>query len=274
MKSVSLVLLLLLICGSASAAQAKRTKPGKPATRVAEQVLKDLENQWNEAYKNGDKTTLDRILDAQFIFTDDEANIFNKTQYLDAVSRVKIESYSLEDLTVRVRGTTGIVAGRWTGKLTADGKEASVAIRFTDTFSKQLGGWRVVASQETRVPAGNSNAAAGVEMTTSTGLKITDIVVGAGASPKTGQMVTVHYTGTLENGTKFDSSVDRNEPFEFVIGRGRVIKGWDEGVMTMKIGGKRKLVIPPELGYGARGAGGVIPPNATLIFEVELLYVK
>jgi peptidylprolyl isomerase len=173
-----------------------------------------------------------------------------------------------------VRGTTGIVAGRWTGKLTADGKEASVAIRFTDTFSKQLGGWRVVASQETRVPAGNSNAAAGVEMTTSTGLKITDIVVGTGASPKTGQMVTVHYTGTLENGTKFDSSLDRGQPFIFQIGMGRVIKGWDEGVITKKFGGKSKLVIPPELGYGARGAGGVIPPNATLIFEVELLYVK
>jgi peptidylprolyl isomerase len=272
MKFVSLVVLLLLICGPVSATQAKRARQGKLATPAAEQVLKDLENKWNEAYKNGDKATLDRILDAQFLFTDDEANVFNKTQYLDAVSRVKVESYSLDDLTVRVRGTTGIVAGRWTGKFTTDGKETSAVIRFTDTFSKQIGGWRVVASQETRI--GNSNAAAGVEMTTSTGLKITDIVVGAGASPKTGQMVTVHYTGTLENGTKFDSSLDRGQPFIFQIGMGRVIKGWDEGVMTMKVGGKRKLVIPPELGYGARGAGGVIPPNATLIFEVELLYVK
>jgi peptidylprolyl isomerase len=271
MKFVSLVVLLLLICGSVSAAQAKRPRQGNTATRTAEQVLKDLENQWNEAYKNGDKTTLDRMLDAQFVFTDDEANVFNKTQYLESVSHVKVESYRLDDLTVRVRGTTGIVAGRWTGKFTTDGKETSVVIRFTDTFSKQLGGWRVIASQETRI--GNSNAA-GVEMTTSTGLKITDIVVGTGASPQTGQMVTVHYTGTLENGTKFDSSLDRGQPFIFQIGMGRVIKGWDEGVMTMKVGGKRKLIIPPELGYGARGAGGVIPPNATLIFEVELLYVK
>lgn len=87
-------------------------------------------------------------------------------------------------------------------------------------------------------------------------------------------MVTVHYTGTLENGTKFDSSVDRGQPFIFPIGVGKVIKGWDEGVMTMKVGGKRKLIIPASLGYGAKGAGGVVPPNATLIFEVELLGVK
>ena len=111
-------------------------------------------------------------------------------------------------------------------------------------------------------------------ITTESGLKYSDIVAGEGESPKPGQMVTVHYTGTLENGTRFDSSVDRGQPFVFKIGVGQVIKGWDEGVMTMKPGGKRSLTIPPELGYGARGAGGVIPPNATLIFEVELLGVK
>jgi peptidylprolyl isomerase len=115
-------------------------------------------------------------------------------------------------------------------------------------------------------------------VTTSTGLQIIDTKPGTGASPKTGQTVTVHYTGWLyENGArgkKFDSSVDRNEPFEFPIGQGRVIRGWDEGVGTMKIGGKRTLIIPPALGYGARGAGGAIPPNATLIFDVELLGVK
>src|SRR6266404_847713 len=114
----------------------------------------------------------------------------------------------------------------------------------------------------------------GVEVTTDSGLRFIDSLIGAGESPKPGQMVIVHYTGTLENGKKFDSSVDRGQPFTFQIGVGQVIKGWDEGVMTMKVGGKRKLIIPSQLGYGATGAGGVIPPNATLNFEVELLGVK
>jgi peptidylprolyl isomerase len=115
-------------------------------------------------------------------------------------------------------------------------------------------------------------------MTTADGLKIIDTQPGTGASPQTGQTCVMHYTGWLyDNGTKgkkFDSSVDRGTPFEFKIGVGQVIAGWDEGVATMKVGGKRTLIIPPELGYGARGAGGVIPPNATLIFDVELLGIK
>ena len=111
------------------------------------------------------------------------------------------------------------------------------------------------------------------EVTTASGLKYVDEVVGTGASPQKGSMVTVHYTGTLTDGKKFDSSRDRNQPFTFKIGVGQVIKGWDEGVMSMKVGGKRKLTIPPELGYGIQGSGP-IPANATLIFEVELLDVK
>ena len=115
-------------------------------------------------------------------------------------------------------------------------------------------------------------------VTTPSGLQIIDTKVGTGATPRAGQTCVMHYTGWLyENGAKgkkFDSSVDRNEPFEFPIGQRRVIAGWDEGVATMKVGGKRTLIIPPELGYGARGAGGVIPPNATLMFDVELLSVK
>lgn len=105
-------------------------------------------------------------------------------------------------------------------------------------------------------------------------LEITDLVVGTGALATAGVQVDVHYTGWLTDGTKFDSSVDRGKPFSFSLGEGRVIKGWDQGVLGMKIGGKRKLTIPPDLGYGARGAGGVIPPNSTLVFEVELLGIS
>lgn len=111
-------------------------------------------------------------------------------------------------------------------------------------------------------------------VTTPSGLKYIELQEGEGATPNKGQTVVVHYTGTLENGTKFDSSRDRNQPFQFKLGIGQVIKGWDEGLSTMKVGGRRQLIIPPELGYGARGAGGAIPPNATLIFDVELLKIS
>lgn len=111
-------------------------------------------------------------------------------------------------------------------------------------------------------------------VTTPSGLQYVELEEGTGATPQTGQTVVVHYTGTLEDGKKFDSSRDRGQPFSFKIGVGQVIKGWDEGVGTMKVGGRRKLIIPAELGYGARGAGGVIPPNATLLFDVELLKVS
>ena len=111
-------------------------------------------------------------------------------------------------------------------------------------------------------------------ISTPSGLKYEVITEGDGASPEKGNTIVVHYTGTLEDGSKFDSSRDRNQPFQFRVGTGQVIKGWDEGLMMMKVGDRRKLIIPPELGYGARGAGGVIPPNATLIFDVELLDIK
>ena len=122
-----------------------------------------------------------------------------------------------------------------------------------------------------------AHAQQGKRMTTASGLQIIEVKEGTGASPA-GKTAVVHYTGWLytngQKGTKFDSSVDRGDPFEFPVGAGRVIKGWDEGVATMKVGGKRTLIIPASLGYGARGAGGVIPPNATLMFDVELLAVK
>jgi peptidylprolyl isomerase len=128
------------------------------------------------------------------------------------------------------------------------------------------------------LPLTASAQPAGQPMTSASGLQIIDSKEGTGASPKTGQTCVMHYTGWLyengQKGKKFDSSVDRNEPFEFVIGQRQVIGGWDEGVASMKVGGKRTLIIPPALGYGARGAGGLIPPNATLMFDVELLAVK
>ena len=126
--------------------------------------------------------------------------------------------------------------------------------------------------------AAPSVSAAAPETTTASGLRIADSVEGKGAAPQPGQTVKVHYTGWLfvdgKKGAKFDSSRDRGQPFAFTLGKGEVIQGWDEGVATMRIGGQRTLIIPPALGYGSRGAGGVIPPNATLIFDVELLDAK
>jgi peptidylprolyl isomerase len=147
-------------------------------------------------------------------------------------------------------------------------RRSALAVPFAATLGVAITG--VLALSET--------AAAQDPVTTPSGLKYIDTKAGTGASPKTGQTCVMHYTGWLyengKKGAKFDSSLDRGAPFEFPIGTGRVIKGWDEGVATMKVGGKRTLIIPPELGYGARGAGGVIPPNATLLFDVELLAIK
>ncbi|HBE92546.1 MAG TPA: peptidylprolyl isomerase [Gammaproteobacteria bacterium] len=112
------------------------------------------------------------------------------------------------------------------------------------------------------------------EMITDSGLKYEEITVGEGDTAASGHNVTVHYTGWLTDGTKFDSSKDRNDPFRFSLGGGQVIRGWDEGVAGMNVGGVRKLTIPSQLGYGSQGAGGVIPPNATLVFEVELLEIS
>jgi FKBP-type peptidyl-prolyl cis-trans isomerase len=131
-----------------------------------------------------------------------------------------------------------------------------------------------MACSQTASPTTQGLSVKTTEVTMPDGLKFTDDQVGTGAEAHKGKTVAVHYTGWLLDGTKFDSSRDRNQPFSFPLGQGQVIKGWDEGVAGMKVGGKRTLVIPPDLGYGARGAGGVIPPNATLKFEVELLDVR
>jgi peptidylprolyl isomerase len=135
-----------------------------------------------------------------------------------------------------------------------------------------------IVSTGSLIMTGDASAQSAKPLTTSSGLQMIDTQAGTGAQPKQGQTAVVHYTGYLNDngkkGKKFDSSVDRGQPFEFPVGAGRVIKGWDEGVGSMKVGGKRTLIIPPQLGYGERGAGNVIPPNATLIFDIELLGVK
>ena len=135
-------------------------------------------------------------------------------------------------------------------------------------------GLSLLALALTNVRADDKDKPEGKEITTKSGLKYQDLKQGAGDAAKAGDTVEVHYVGTLTDGKKFDSSRDRNEPFVFKLGAGKVIKGWDEGVAGMKAGGKRKLTIPPELAYGKRGAGADIPPDATLIFEVELLKIK
>ena len=137
-----------------------------------------------------------------------------------------------------------------------------------------IGAMAVAAVLFIALGSGGSGGSKAGEVTSPSGLRYIDEVVGTGESPKPGQNVTVHYTGTLENGTKFDSSFDSGKPYTFRIGTGKVIKGWDEGIMTMKVGGKRRLIVPPSLGYGDAGFPPKIPPDATLLFEVELVGVS
>ncbi len=150
---------------------------------------------------------------------------------------------------------------------------ASLAIVIVIALAIYFFGQSTNTPDSGNAPPGTPVTAADGTVTTPSGLQYLDLAEGSGAGAQTGQRVAVHYTGTLTSGTKFDSSYDSGRPYEFVLGRGTVIKGWEEGLLNMKVGGKRKLIIPPSLGYGARGSGK-IPPNATLIFEIELVSAK
>ncbi len=280
-----------------SQSKGKRTSPGKTrAVQLAEieAELKTLEREWFDAVTKNDVATLNRIFADDFLAISSDGSFITKTEMTELLSsgRIKVDEIRVDEFKLKLYGNTAVVTGRATfirnqQPLGQDG-HIEVWVRRPGPSGKNL--WQAVSwtsipfTKKTIAGSANSTNSANSSNTPSKGkevasepsepgLKFEEIVVGVGISPKPGQDVTVHYTGILENGVKFDSSLDRGEPFTFKIGVGRVIKGWDEGVMTMKVGGKRKLIIPPHLGYGSRSTGP-IPPNSTLIFEVELLEVR
>lgn len=279
MKNVFFILILMILSVSIVTGQTRRRSdargraPSHPKAS-AEQTIRNLENRCLEAFKEGDAVALAGLMAPEFIAINFDGKVENKAQLLEAIRRklLIVESVKTKDSEVRIHGRTAVVTGEssWDGRV--GGQKVGIDMRYISVWVSQQGRWQMVSWQGT--PIMKARGKVGEEITTPSGLKYVDIVEGTGASPQPGQKVTVHYTGTLEDGKKFDSSLDRGQPFIFQIGVGQVIRGWDEGVMTMKVGGKRRLTIPPQLGYGVRGAGGVIPPNATLVFEVELLDVR
>ena len=281
--------LLIIIAITPVFSQSKGNRTTQIKTRIVqtadiETELKNLERAWFDAIVKSDTTTLNRILAEDFLALSNDGSFLTKTEMiaLITIGGLKLDQIRTDEFKLRLSGNTAVVTGRatyirnqqtlrqnghieiWVRRPSSSGKTSWQAVSYASTpFSKQT-------------IAKSSNSSAGgtaVGTESESELKFEEIVEGTGQSPQPGQEVTVHYTGTLENGVKFDSSLDRGKPFTFKIGVGQVIKGWDQGVMTMKVGGKRKLIIPPHLGYGSRGIGP-IPPNSTLIFEVELLEVR
>ena len=271
MKHAIIAALLAVAMLSPAYAQTKGRKP-RPGARPAaneEQALLKLQQEWIAAIRRRDANVLGSLIADDYVGINQEGIVGDKKQGLEpAQSRVpNREPLVAENQKVRFYGTTAII----TGQLIQGGTRR---VNFTQVWAKRQGRWQIVSWQGTQISNMTKLTEENGTVTTASGLKYVDRVEGQGESPKVGQRVTVHYTGWLEDGTKFDSSLDRGEPFTFTIGVGQVIRGWDEGVLTMKVGGKRRLIIPADLGYGSRGAGNVIPPNATLLFDVELLGVK
>lgn len=262
------LIFITILALSSSSALAQKKKAAKAKTHKA--IASNLAKSFFDSLNRQKKSKLTALLAPDFVCTEVDGSVISKQDFIIKFSTTAPRIGIPEQTKSVVQPNLQIQLGQveWNNK----------QIRYSQVWTNKLGKWQLLTLQATpltSVFAVAKKLAGGKKViTTPSGLQYIDIEEGTGASPTVGQIVRVHYTGTLEDGRKFDSSVDRNEPFEFPIGTGRVIKGWDEGVITMKIGGKRKLVIPSELGYGARGAGGVIPPNATLIFDVELLGVK
>jgi ketosteroid isomerase-like protein len=284
MKRTFIILILTLVLPSLAVAQKKRagSTPAKPATASpagVQEQFKKLEEDWVKAMVARDLTALGQILADDYFIIDPDGQTSDKARTLEDFKSgaFKFESITFSELKVRLYGTIAIVNGGEVVKGNYNGQTMTGSYRFTDVFAKRAGRWVAISSQLTssnevglvrvKLPDGTT------EVTTLSGLKYIDLVEGTGASPAAGKEISMHYTGTLTNGQQFDSSVGK-QPLTFRLGITPLIKGWNEGVLGMKVGGKRRLIIPPHLGYGARGAGGVIPPNATLIFELELLSVK
>ena len=284
-KPVVQLILISSMLLVAAHAQTRVRRGSGTATRPAapvEDELKALERRWLDAYLKHDFNEMARIEADDFTITYPDGTVRTKAEEVEAQRQAAdrpsdaSRTSAVEDEHIRVYGNTAVLTGVFVSSGPQQSPRATLRARYTDVYVRRGGIWQVVASQLTSIPdSTKKGGTAGVdtEITTPSGLKYVDIVVGTGASPQPGDRITVHYSGTLQNGQKFDSSYDRGQPFTFQIGMGRVIKGWDEGVMTMKVGGKRRLIIPPELGYGQRDMGK-IPPNSTLIFEVELLGIQ
>jgi ketosteroid isomerase-like protein len=260
------------------ASQPSSTKTQAPANRVQEQ-LKRLEEEWATAFVKRDAAALNRILADDYYIIDPNGSVGDKASTIrDMTSgEFAFESIKYDDLKVRVYGSFAIVTGGEVVTVKEGGKSNTSAFRFTDVFALRRGRWQAISSQLTASTGVGltivTRADGTKEITTMSGLKYIDLVEGKGANPNQGQTVTVHYTVTLEDGMKVDSSVDRGQPYSFRLGVDPMIKGWEEGVRSMKVGGKRKLIVPGNLAYGARGRPPV-PPNATLLFDIELIGIR
>lgn len=249
--------------------------PRRPSPPTEE--IQQLEQRLFTGIIRNDSKAIVGLLADDFIIIDHDGKSVTRAEFITRLNenRLVLEAIRPTESKVRFYGTTAINQTR--AKFLREGKTLSEAV-LTEVWVKVRGAWRLASVDSLPALADGEMKSPNLligsrEIMTSSGLRYEDISPGSGVSPKPGQTVVVHYTGTLLNGRKFDSSRDRNRPFEFQIGEGRVIRGWDEGVMSMMINGKRRLIIPPHLGYGSRDMG-VIPPNSTLVFEVELLEVK